>query len=412
MNRVVLMIILSSSLSFSFFSCKTKQAPPAPPIPVNLYTITGKHVLYYDQYPATTQALSQVTLSAQVTGYITGIYFIEGTHVRKGEKLYEIDQRLYRAAVDQAKANLRVDSGNLLQTQQDADRYIYLKKYNAIATQVVDHALISLQNAKDSVRAAQQLLKTVETNLTYSKIYAPFDGTIGFSQVKIGNLISVGSTILNTISTDDPMAVDFLINEAQLAHFEDLKKQKQKSIDSLFTIILPNRSIYPFIGKISVIDRAVDPQTGTIRIRLEFPNPKYSLRAGMSCIVRVHNQDAGPQMLVPSKAVVEQMGEYFVFVARDTVLARTDSTNKKADSAAQEVPKLRAFQKKVVLGQTIGGNVILQSGVNIGDRIVIDGVQSIHDASPIATGNKPASPQNGRDSTNQSDSNKKNQGTH
>jgi len=411
MNRIVLLLIVLSS-SLSFLSCKTKQAPPAPPTPVNLYTVTGKHVLYYDQYPATTQALSQVNLNAQVTGYITGIYFIEGTHVRKGQRLYEIDQRLYRAAVDQAKANLRVDSGNLLQTQQDADRYNYLKKYNAIATQVVDHALISLQNAKDSVKAAQQLLKTVETNLTYSNIFAPFDGTIGFSQVKMGNLISVGSTILNIISTDDPMAVDFLVNEAQLVHFEELKNQKQKSVDSLFTIILPNRSIYPYLGNISVIDRAVDPLTGTIRIRLVFPNPKYFLRAGMSCIVRVHNQDTGPQMLVPSKAVVEQMGEYFVFVAKDTVLARPDSTNKKTDSTAQEVPKLRAFQKKVVLGQTIGGNVILQSGVNIGDRIVIDGVQSIHDGSPIASGTKPANPQTGRDSANQTDSDKKNQATH
>jgi membrane fusion protein (multidrug efflux system) len=220
MNRVVSIIVLMSSLGF--LSCKTKQAPPAPPTPVNLYTVTGKHVLYYDQYPATMQALSEVNLNAQVTGYITGIYFTEGTHIHKGERLYEIDQRLYRAAVDQAKANLRVDSGNLLLTQQDADRYIYLKKYNAIATQVVDHALISLQNAKDSVRAGQQQLKTAETNLTYSHIFAPFDGTIGFSQVKLGNLITVGSTILNTISTDDPMAVDFLINESQLAHIQDI----------------------------------------------------------------------------------------------------------------------------------------------------------------------------------------------
>jgi membrane fusion protein, multidrug efflux system len=270
MNRFELgmMLLICSAI----FSCKQKQPPPPAAVPVNLMTVTTRKVLYYDKYPSTTVALSQVNLNAQVTGYITGIYFTEGTHVHKGEKLYSIDERLYRASVDQAKANLRVDSGNLLQTQQDADRYLYLKKYNAIAAQVVEHALTITKNARDSVRAGEQQVKTAETNLSFATIYAPFDGTIGISQVRLGNLVTPGTTILNTISTDDPIGVDFLVNEAQLAHFQDLQKNKQPTIDSLFTIILPNQAIYPYPGKISVIDRAVDPQTGSITIRLVFPN--------------------------------------------------------------------------------------------------------------------------------------------
>jgi membrane fusion protein (multidrug efflux system) len=401
MNRVVLIIIILSSLGFA--SCKTKQTPPTPPVPVNLFTVTGQHVLYYDRYPATTEALSQVDLHPEVQGYITGIYFKEGTHVKKGTKLYDIDKRLYEASYEQAVSNLKVDQGNVTQAQQDADRYEYLNKYNAIAKQLLDHQVIALQNSKNQVKAGEDAVKTAATNLTYSTIYAPFDGTIGFSQVKLGNLVTVGTTLLNTISTDDPMAVDFLINEAQLAHYQDLENPKQHSIDSLFTIILPNHMLYPYMGKISVIDRAVDPQTGTIRIRLVFPNPKYSLRAGMSCIVRVHNQDTTPQMLVPGKAVVEQMGEYFVFVAKDTVIERADSTNKKADTTAVETPKLRAMQRKVQLGQTIGANVIIQSGINLGDRIVIDGVQSLHDGSAISAGNKQIQ------GANKSDSNQNNQ---
>jgi membrane fusion protein, multidrug efflux system len=310
--------------------------------------------------------------------------------------LYKLDERLYQASVDQARANLRVDSGNLLQQQQDADRYVYLAKHNAVATQLVDHQLIALQNAKDSITAAQQQLKTALTNLTYSNIYAPFDGTIGISQVRVGNLLSPGTTLINTISTDDPMAVDFFINEAQLPHFEDLQLHKQAQIDSLFTIILPNGQIYPYLGKIAIIDRAVDPQTGTIDVRLAFPNPQFILRAGMSAVVRVHNQDAAPQIVVPSRAVVEQMGEYFLFVARDTILrmASADSAGKtgkkgSADSAGKkgadtvQTPKLRAFQVKVQLGQTVGPNVIVKSGINAGDRIIVDGVQSIHEGSAI-----------------------------
>jgi membrane fusion protein (multidrug efflux system) len=390
MNRLAPILVFIGSLAV--FSCKQKATPPIPPVPVNLMTATARPVLYYDKYPSTTVAISQVNLSAQVTGYITSINFTEGTHVHKGQLLYKLDERLYMASVDQARAALRVDSGNLLLTQQDADRYAYLAKYKAIATQLVDHANIALQNAKDSVVAAQQQLKTALTNLTYSNIYAPFDGTIGISQVRIGNLVSPGTTILNTISTDNPMAVDFLVNESQLPHFEELQAGKAKSVDSLFTILLPDQQLYPHTGKILFIDRAVDPQTGSIDVRLVFPNPDYVLRPGMSTVVRVHNQDAAPQIVVPSRAVVEQMGEYFLFVAKDTVVktpGSADSAGKKgndeeakgADTA--ETPKLHAYQKKVQLGQTVGPDVIIRSGINIGDKIVVDGVQAIHEGSRI-----------------------------
>ena len=390
MNRLASILVLISALAF--FACEHKQTPPTPPVPVNLITAKAQRVLYYDKYPATTIALKQVAMYAQVTGYITSIDFTEGTHVHKGQVLYHLDQRLYQAAVDQARANLRVDSGNLLQQQQDADRYIYLKQHNAVATQLVDHQLIALQNAKDSVFAAQQAVKTALTNLTYAYIYAPFDGTIGISQVRVGNLLSPGTTLINTISTDDPMAVDFYVAEAQLPHFEDLQMHKQKEIDSLFTILLPNGQIYPNLGKIAIIDRAVDPQTGTIDVRLAFPNPQYTLRPGMSAVVRVHNQDAAPQIVVPSRAVVEQMGEYFLYIAKDTILHAhaTDSAGKKGGDSAEkkgadtvETPKLRAFQVKVQLGQTIGPNVIVKSGIHEGDRVVVDGVQAIHEGSLI-----------------------------
>jgi membrane fusion protein (multidrug efflux system) len=236
-----------------------------------------------------------------------------------------------------------------------------------VAKQVLDHAVIALQNAKNEVQASEQVLKTAATNLTYSIIRAPFTGTIGFSQVKLGNLVSVGTTVLTTISTDDPMAVDFLVNESQLPHYEDLQRAKQRELDSLFTILMPGNRLYPHSGRISVIDRAVDPQTGTIRVRLEFPNPRHDLRAGMSCVLRVHNQEAGPQITIPSKAVVEQMGEYFVFIAKDSA----------------------AMQVKVEEGQTIGSDVIITKGIKDGDRIVVDGVQALHDGSPIKTANRP-----------------------
>jgi RND family efflux transporter MFP subunit len=381
MNRVLLCIGLISCLAL--FSCQQKPIPPTPPVPVNLYTVSAQPALYYDRYPSTTQALSQVNVMPQVQGYITKVFVADGSQVRKGQPLYEIDTRLFQAAYEGAVANLNVSKSSLAQAQQDADRYTYLNSYHAVAKQQYDHAVIALQTAKDQVKASEESVKSAKANLSFAVIPAPFDGTIGFSQVKLGNMVTPGSTILNTISTNNPMAVDFLLNEKQLPAFEKLDKGKATNADSTFTFLLPDNSLYPLPGKISVIDRAVDPQTGTIRVRLVFPNPKDILKVGMSCVVRVRNQETTPQIFVPTKSIVEQMGEYFVFLAKDTVLARSaDSTDKKtadtktADST--ETPKLRAFQRKVKLGQTIGANVIVLSGINVGEKIVVDGIQAIH----------------------------------
>jgi RND family efflux transporter MFP subunit len=380
-NVFVIIVIVCLCLS----ACSTVKPPANPPVPVNLYTVKAEKVLYYDKYPANTAALSQVDIRPEVQGYITDIPFLEGDHVHKGQILYEIDRQLYQEGYDQAKANLDVAQGNLVQAQQDADRYVYLNTYDAVAKQILDHADITLKNAKNSVNAAEQTLKMAATNLEYSVIKAPFDGTIGFSQVKLGNMVSVGSTILNTVSTDDPMGVDFLISEKQLTHFGELKNSKQQTLDSLFTMILPNDSIYPYTGKISVIDRAVDSQTGTIRVRVVFPNPGYLLRPGISCVLRVHNEEKGPKILVPSKAVVELMGEYFVYLAKDTVMRNKEDSTKTH-------PALMAIQKKVQLGQTIAPNVIVRKGINADDRIVVDGVQSLHTGSIIDSTKKAENP--------------------
>ena len=385
MNRILLNTIFVSCLILG--ACQKKQPPQNPEVPVNLINVKARRVLYYDNYPSTTQALSQVNLLPQITGAITGIFFIEGTHVNKGQKLYEIDKRIYQAAYDQAVANLQVSQGNLVQAQQDADRYEYLNKYNAVAKQLYDHAIITLENAKNTVKASDQAVKTAKANLNYVIVYAPFDGTIGFSMVKLGDVVNPGSTILNTISTDNPMAVDFIINEKQLPHFEQLQSGNKKEPDSLFTILLADGTLYPINGKISVIDRAVDAQTGSIRVRLVFSNAKNILRVGMSCTVRVHNQDIGPQLVLPGKAVVEQMGEYFVFTAKDSVIrTHADTVN----HVTNPKPKLVAAQKKVQIGQTIGATVVIKAGIKEGDRVVIDGVQTLHDGSQITTANKVA----------------------
>ncbi len=390
MRRIYIALLISCAF---LISCSTPPAPHNPPTAVNLFTVKAIPVFYYDKYPANTVALNQVDLRPEVQGYITDISFTEGTHVHKGQELYKIDQRLYQDSYEQAKANLEIAKDNLTQNQQDADRYTYLNKTDAIAKQTLDHAVIALEQAKSSVKAAEQALKMAETNLNYSVITAPFDGTIGISQVRLGNAVVVGQTVLNTISSDDPMGVDFLISEKQLQFFEDLKNNKQQDIDSLFTIILPNGLLYPHTGKISIIDRAVDPQTGTIRVRVVFPNPDFTLKPGLSCVLRVHNQDLTPQLVIPNKAVVELMGEYFVYVAKDTI-------GRDPEDSTKTHPITVAIQKKVQLGRIIAPNVIILDGIKEGAHVVVDGVQSLHSGSLISAGQKPENAKQKEDNKN------------
>jgi len=211
------------------------------------------------------------------------------------------------------------------------------------------------------VNAAQANVSAVETNLRYSTIYAPLSGTIGISQVKIGSAVTPGVTVLNTISENNPLAIDFAVDEKQIPRFAKLQAEGTKPADSIFTISLSDGSIYNQSGKISLLDRAVDPQTGTIRARLEFSNPQEILKPGMTCNVRVKTNDASA-ILIPTKAITEQMGEYFVYVVGDS--------NK-------------VSQRKIVTGINISNNTIVKDGLQPNEIIVTDGIQKLKEGSVV-----------------------------
>ena len=336
---------------------KTQQAPPPPPA-VTVYAVHSGNATFFDQYPANITALNQVDIRAQVNGAITGIYFQDGQQVVKGQKLYSIDEQLYNANYQQAIANLNVAKANLAKAQQDADRYNDLAKNDAIAKQVLDHANADLQASKMQLEAAKATVNSVQTNVRFATIYAPFNGTIGISQVKLGTAVTAGGMILNTVSTDDPITVDFAINEKDIIKFTQLQKKGFAEKDSIFTIKLPDGTIYPELGKIYFMDRAVDPQTATLKVRLTFSNENHLLKPGMSCNVRIKNNGDTKQLLVPMKALMEQMGEYFVFVIGDSS---------------------KVTQKRIATGAIINDKIVVKDGLSEGDKIVFDGIQRMKD---------------------------------
>jgi RND family efflux transporter MFP subunit len=367
MKLSIVSLNISMALTALFASCgsgnNNQPAPQkAPPVPVTVYQVQKGNALYYDVYPATVVALNEVQIHPQVTGYITGIFFSDGQHVSKGQKLYSIDQQQYAAAYDQSVANLNVAKANLAKVQQDADRYAELQKNDAIARQTLEHAQADLQASKMQLEAAKANVASVETNVRYATIYAPFDGTIGISQVKMGTAVSPGQTILNTVSSDDPIAADVAVDQKEITRFVQLQQKAHVANDTTFTLQMPDQSVYPFPGHIILMDRAVDPQTGTIKTRLLFPNKNKLLRSGMSCNLRVKNNGTSQSLLIPAKAVVEQMGEYFVFVV--------------ADSS-------KVVQRKIHTGSIINDKIMVKDGLQENEKIVTEGVQKLRDGSIV-----------------------------
>ncbi len=367
MLRVFFKAFVFISMAVALVSCggsdKKAQAGPPPAIPVNTIAVSMGSGTFSTLYPANVVAVNTVEVRPQVAGYVTGIFFKEGQFVKKGQKLYSIDQQQYLGAYEQAVANLSASQAGLVKAQQDADRYNELLKQDAVAKQLVDHANADLETAKKQVDASKANVASVQTNLRYTTLYAPYSGTIGISQVKLGTSVAPGTTVMNTISSDDPIAVDVALNERLIPMLVKADAMKASKTDSTFTLVLSDQSKYEYPGHILIIDRAVDPQSGTIKVRLQFPNPKKMLRDGMTCNVSIKNKGTDSSMLIPYKAVLEQVGEFFVYTVNG------DSVH----------------QQKVILGQHIRDQVVVLDSLKVGEIIVTDGIQKVKEGAKVNT---------------------------
>ena len=357
-------LFLTPLVALLWTSCQKKTKPNAalPPTPVSVAEAKKADAIYYDQYQGTVVALNSVELRSEVSGFITGIFFKEGEVVPKGKTLYEIDRRKYQAAYEQAEANLQSANANLVKDQKDIDRYTMLLKNDAVARQTVDQAQATYETGKSQVAVAKAAVLSAKTDLSYSLITAPFTGRIGISQVKLGAQVSPGTTLLNTISSEHPIGVDVVVNEQDIDRFYKL----QKSVtDSTFKLQLSDGSNFKEHGKVLAVDRGVASQTGTVKVRIQFPNAQDTLKDGMSCVLNVLNSASGVRVQIPYKAISEQMGEFFVFVSQDTI----------------------AKQHKVKLGPRIGSDVVIMSGLEAGQRVITDGFQRLRDGGKITLGN-------------------------
>jgi RND family efflux transporter MFP subunit len=299
---------------------------------------------------------------ARVSGYVVSQNYKEGTVVKEGDLLFQIDPSVYEAAVELAKAGLAQAEANQLQTEQTEQRETQLFEQKVESAQNRDNAVQSNTAAKAAVKAQQASLRQAELNLEFTKITAPIGGVVGIANPGIGDLVGPSdSNPLATISTVDPIKVYFQISE------QDYLKVAQERIDANRTnpapappvqIILADGTLYPRQGKFSAVDRQVDNQTGTIRLAALFPNPDNILRPGQFVRVRVTVRTLPGALLVPQRAINELQTSFELAVIG-------------ADNKAE----IRTVQ----VGERVGSLWVVEDGLKSGERVVVEGLQKVRD---------------------------------
>ncbi|NLJ26844.1 MAG: efflux RND transporter periplasmic adaptor subunit, partial [Deltaproteobacteria bacterium] len=266
----------------------TAQTPPVPEVEV--VTVTQKDVPVYSEWVGTTEGLVNAKIRAQVTGYLSRQAYKEGASVKKGDLLFEIDPRTFKAALDQAEAQLAIARARLGKTELDVKRYRPLAKESAISQEELDDAVQANLAAKAGVQAAEATVEQAKLNLSFTKITSPVDGIAGSANAQVGDLVGPTQTgDLTTVSTVDPIKVYFPISEQEyMALARDLAKTGAKADIERpkLDLILADGSVYPYKGEFSFAERQVDVKTGTIRIAALFPNPGDILRPGQFGRVR------------------------------------------------------------------------------------------------------------------------------
>lgn len=366
----VLAVLGVVSLAASLAACdrskdadKAKQAAVAPPPPaVVVAEVVQKTVPIYSEFVAQTDAKETVEIRARVQAFLEAQHFTEGTIVKKGQLLFTLDKREYEAKLQQAKAQLEGAQARLGKAETDERRLKPLAERRAVPQQDYDNAVANVDTARAGVSAAKADVAGAELDLGYTTIRSPISGLIGKRLVSPGNLVGKGdATLLDTVSSIDPIRVNTTISEAEYLRFFANRKESGSSSGPL-ELILADGSVFPHKGKVVIVDRAVDQKTGTLNFSAEFPNPGGQLRPGQFGRVRAVSEVARDAILIPKRAVQEIQGMKSVLVV--------DADNMVA---------LRTIQP----GETVGDLLVVRDGLKPGERVIVDGVQKARPGSKV-----------------------------
>jgi RND family efflux transporter MFP subunit len=375
-----LMIAADLAASWILGGCQSQKAAGAPPRPdVQVVSVVQQDVPIYDEWVATLDGYVNAIIQPQVSGYLVQQNYKEGSYVRKGQILFEIDPRPFQAVLDQAKAQLAQSQAQLGKTKLDVDRDTPLAKERAIAQSQLDNDIQANLAADAAVKSAAAQVEQAQLNMDFTHVTSLLDGIAGIATVQIGNLVSQ-MTALTSVSQVNPIKAYFPISEQQYMHFaKRINARGQQDVYATappLDLILADGSIYPFKGKILYTDRQVDVTTGSIRIVSGFSNPDNILRPGQFGRIRAASETRKDALLVPQRAVTELQGTFQVAVV-----------------GSDDKVSIRS----VKVGDRVGAMWIIESGVKPGELVVTEGLQKVKDGSvvnpkpgqstPIAKGN-------------------------
>jgi membrane fusion protein (multidrug efflux system) len=364
MKRKVVLGVMA--LSVAAAACKQSAAakPAAPPPVVVVAPVLQKDQPIYREWIGTTEGDVNAEIRPKIEGYLLRRDYQEGSFVRQGDLLFEIDARQFRAQLEQAQANLEQANANLAKTEHDVARYEPLAAQKAMSQQELDNARSAERSARANAGSVQAAVDQARLNSAWTRVTSPISGISGIAQAQVGDLVSP-QTVLTTVSKVDPIRVLYQMSEQEYLEFQNDPAMRQAELD----LILADGSTFPHQGRVLLSGREVNVRTGTIATIGLFPNPGNVLRPGQYAKVRAATQMKRGAILVPQRAVNEMQGAFQVGVV-----------------GPDDKVQIRA----VTPGERVGSLWIIDQGLSPGDRVIIEGFSRVKSGMTVAPTAAPA----------------------
>jgi len=364
-RQVFTVLLLGCSLLF-LGGCSGGKAASVPPPPVvEVATVVQQDTPIYSEWVAILDGYVNAQIQPHVSGYIIRQNYKEGSVVRKGDVLFQIDPRPFKAALDQAKGQLAQAEAQLGKARLDVQRDTPLAQARAIAQSQLDTEIQAKLGTQALVQAAKANVEQAQLNLEWTQVTSLINGIAGIAQVQIGNLVGP-SSVLTSVSQVDPIKAYFTVSEQEFTDFhrrfptEQSVAEQRKRIP--LQLLLADGSVYERPGTIYFADREVNPATGTIRIAGVFPNPNNLLRPGGYGRVRASAKTQSGALLVPQRAVIELQG------SRQVAVVGNDN---------------KVSIRPIMVGERVGKFWIVTEGLKPGERVVVEGLMKVRDGAPV-----------------------------
>ena len=358
-------------------ACGRPEPPVMPPMEVAVIEVQPREIPIYFDMIGQTRGSVDIPIRARVDGVLEEIHFLEGRPVEKGQLLYVIDPAPYQSQVVEAQGRLAEAQTQLAKATSDLERIRPLAEIDAVSQQDLDGAVAQYEAAQASKQSAEAQVEQAEIQLGYTRLRSPIDGLIGITEAKVGEYVGrdPNPVVLNFVSQIDPIRVRFSINEREYLKFrrQFAESIREKDVDKpdrpTLQLILADGSIHDHPGNIVTSDAAIDPTTGTLTLEADFPNPDRIVLAGQFARVRGVAEERTGALVVPQRAVMEIQGLYQLAVVGDDGMVEI---------------------RQVEMGPRVDDEWIVNSGLQTGERVALEGLQRLRPGAKVVAKPAPA----------------------